>query len=236
MVSLTTPYFSLPAGRDVLHVSIPKLRNDARRNESHDAVINSLMDSAESWIISRLGDLQHPGLRLDLGLQKQSSLLQGNELHLYAIALADRIKELTRKQFSSVKLTKQHSELSTLSLAEAVPDTRLSPRPAVTLITRRSYVTPAFSQEVYDATHDIRKSAVRGKPLRMYVSYVTGLPRTWSRLWQPTISAVWRVDSGDPSIDISQIVELDLDHKSVGERLEHKVQLTISAALALSKA
>lgn len=232
VASLATPYFSVPAGRDALHVSIPKLLNDSRRNESHEAVINSLLDSSESWIISRVGDLERPGIRLNLGLQKRSSLLRGNNLHIYAIALADRIRELTGRQFNSVKLTKQHSELSMLSVAEAIPDATLSHGPAVTLITRRSYGTPAFSHEVYDATHDIRNSAAQGTPLRMYVSYVTGLPRTWSRLWQPTISAVCGVGSGRPSIDIDQIVELDLDHMSIGERLGHSVQLTISTARA----
>lgn len=235
-MSLTTPHFLVPADEDVLNVAIPKLRYDVRSNTSHALVIDCLLESSESWISSRVRGLKQPGLRLDLGLQRRSRLLQGNELHLYAVALADRIKELAGVQFNSVKLTKSYNELSVLSVTEAVPTRTPTEEEAATLITRRSYATPAFAKDVYAATQNIRDVAIRGKPIRMNVSYVTGLPRTWSRLWRPTVSAVWGIESSSPTIDLGQIVDLSLAHISAGERLEHKVLMTISASAMRSGA
>lgn len=98
------------------------------------------------------------------------------------------------------------------------------------MTTRRSYATPAFGQEVQEATRAFRKIMVPNVPLGLHVSYVTGLPRTWSRLWGPTVSGVFARPSQDEKIDSAQIVELGFDHLSIGERLGHRVQLTISGS------
>jgi hypothetical protein len=63
------------------------------------------------------------------------------------------------------------------------------------------------------------------------VSYVTGLPRTWSRLWEPTITGVFGPSTGKSMRpNSSQIIELGLDHRSVGASFEHRIMLNISVS------
>jgi hypothetical protein len=229
--SVREPYFIVSADEDELHV----FRHGINGRNSLEAVADSLLKSSEDWIVSKLREIQRPGFQLDLGFRPDVDLLREHSLHLYAIAVADRIKALTGAQFSSVRVVKRHGETTTLSVGEAVEAKLPASRAIVTTITRRSYATPAFGQEIQDAAQRIRGVASPNKPLRVHVSYVTGLPRTWSRLWGPTISAVFMHQSENVAAGSAQIVELGFDHRSIGEQLGHRVRLTISASRTLSE-
>jgi hypothetical protein len=228
MPSLTAPYFEVPSGEDALRVEIPKLRRPVEKTAEHDAIIDSLLNASGSWLDAKLRRIGSPGLLLNLGLPAGSSLLHGNMLHLYAISLSDRIKEIAGVQFSCVRLSKRHGDTTALSITEAVVAKRPPAAGTVTLLTRRSYSTPAFANEVSTATESIRNLNAVNKPIRLHLSYVTGLPRTWSRLWGPTMSGIFPHEPQNPQLSAAQIVELGFDHKSVGEQLEHSVQLTVS--------
>jgi hypothetical protein len=226
MVLPTAPYFAVSSHGEVLQLRVPKSPLSVEAAVSRGGGIGSLLDSAERWISSRLDNIENPGVRLDLCLPPDADLLYGHKLHLYAIALADRLKAVTGVQFRSVKLTKRHCVSTKLALASAIPAQPPADATVVTIITRRSYAKPGFAQVVHENTQSIRDIAVHGKGLRLTVSYVTGLPRTWSRLWGPTIMGIVG------PLGSSHIVELGFDHCSVGERLEHQVQITISASPA----
>jgi hypothetical protein len=165
-----------------------------------------------------------------LGFRQDSNLLSGHRLQLYAIALADRIKSLSGVQMSSIRLSKRHCDSTSVAVGQALQWMRPAGSPEVTMTTRRSYATPAFAQEVKEATRTFRKIIVPNAPLRLHVSYLTGLPRTWSHLWAPTISGVIALEAQPAEVDSAQIVELGFDHLSIGEELGHRVKLTISAS------
>ena len=220
------PYFTASTDRR----SVVVLREGVNTRASWESVAESLVESSEDWIVSQLRGIQHPAFFLDLGFRHHSNLLSEHSLHLYAVAFADRIKELSGIQFNGVRLSKRHGNSTTVAIGEALPTARPLGSTIVTMTTRRSYATPAFGQEVQEATHSLRKIMVPNVPLGLHVSYLTGLPRTWSRLWVPTISGLFALQSQSKKTDSAQIVELGFHHLSIGEQLGHRVQLTISAS------
>lgn len=231
MVAPTAPYFVVPCDSDVLQLRVPKSPRSVERAVGQRGAIDSLLDSAAKWIPSKLNEIKDPGLRLDLGLRPHADLLYGHKLHLYAIALADRLKAVTGVQFRSIKLTKRHRASTTLTIASAIPLEPPQNAATVTIITRRSYAKPGFAQVIHEATQSIRDIAVEGEAVRLNVSYVTGLPRTWSRLWEPTITGIFQSGHAKSVTEASsQIVELGFDHSSIGARFGHQVQLAISAS------
>lgn len=217
----------VPEGKSrvVLHESV-------RGNASWESVAADVLESSEDWIVSQIARSESPVLSLSLGFKDRANLLLGHDLHLYAGAMADRVKTLCDVQFSSIRVAKQHGKASTLALGEAWRKlTTHDPEALVAkLITRRSYATPGFIEEVADATQTFGKTIVPDVPLRLQVSYVTGLPRTWCRLWSPTVAAVFSSDSSARGVNSSQIVELGFDHRSIGEKLGHRVQMSIAAS------
>lgn len=231
MASSTSPSFDLSSGDSVLELRLPRSPLGIEKAEKDRGPIGSMLDSAEKWMSFKLNDIDDPGVWLKLGLPLDADLHYGHKLHLYAIALADRAKAATGVQFKSVKVTKRHDASTTLyvgSASQAQDPTDLS---AVTLITRRSYAKPGFSQAIREETRHIHDVAAEGAPLRLNISYVTGLPRTWSRLWGPTIAGILGARNRDDAVRLSSnIVDLSFDHYSIGEPFEHQVQLTISAS------
>lgn len=232
MVPPKPSYFVVPETGEVLHLRLPKSPVSIERTIGHVGPMSSLLDSAGRWMSSKLGGIENPGMRLDIGLPPDADLLYGHKLHLHAIALADRSKALTGVQFSSVKLTKRHCSSTRLTVASAIPAQPPRDAFAITIKTRKSYAKSGFAQVIRENTQGIRDFAIDGGPLRLTVAYVTGLPRTWSRLWEPTIAGLFgHRNREDPTgADSSQIVELGFDHCSIGETFEHRVQLTISAS------
>jgi hypothetical protein len=216
----------------VLHLRLPKSPVSIERTIGHVGPMSSLLDSAGRWMSSKLDGIENPGMRLDIGLPPDADLLYGHKLHLYAIALADRSKARDGGQFNSVKITKRHCSSTRLSVASAIPEQPPGDAFAITIKTRKSYAKSGFGQVIRENTQSIRDFAIDGGPLRLTVAYVTGLPRTWSRLWEPTIAGIfgYRNPEGPTGADSSQIVELGFDHCSIGETFEHQVQLTISAS------
>jgi hypothetical protein len=220
------PYFSLGSQQKrlvVFHTGITS-------RSTWESVAEPLLKTSEEWVVSQINGIEHPGFVLRLGFAKSSDLLSGHRLHLYAIALADRIKELSGVQFSCVRVSKEHGDSTTLTIGEAVREDRRADSTLVTMTTRRSYATPAFAEEVHESTEPLRKFFVPNRPLGLHVSYSTGLPRTWSRLWGPTVAGVLASTSRGGATDSAQIVELGFDHLSVGDRLGHRVQLAIQAS------
>jgi hypothetical protein len=206
------------------------LREGIKTRASWESIAELLLESSEEWIVSQLREIQNPGLLVNLGFRQDSSLLAGHKLHLYAAAFADQIKERCGVQFSSVRLSKQRGDSTTVAVDEVLQTERPPDSNIVTMVTRRSYATPAFGEEVCENTNSLRKILVPNVPLGLHVSYLTGFPRTWSRLWQPTISGVFADQSQGERIGSAQIVDLGFDHLSIGEELRHRVQLTISAS------
>jgi len=211
-------------------VWLPKVGRTPGRDASQAATTRFLLTSAEDWICSKLDAVENPELRVSLGLQAQTHLLQGHKLDIYALALSDRVKELTGRQFESIKITKSHSELTMLWVADVVPTQRPPETATVTLKTRISYAKPGFETAIHEATEGIRDAFAKHQQLNLSISYTTGLPRTWSRLWEPTIRGVL-TSSGAKDLSSSQITDLHFHHKSLGESFEHWVQLTISTSL-----
>lgn len=226
------PCFTLISSEDWLQIDIPSLRDSVETATQHDAIANALFEASDSWIVGRLGDIEHPGLQIDFGVPPSRSLVRGNHLHFYAVAIADRIKEITGKQLISARFSKSHSQSTRLSVGEAVATSRPPGGVSETVVTRRSYATSAYVHEVRDATQSIRNSTAPNKPIRVVASYLTGLPRTWSRLWEPTIAGVFMDDTHRPTDGTAQLVELGFDHRSIGEELGHRVRMNIRAYTA----
>lgn len=229
VVSFAVPHFVL-SQEDVLRLDLPELHSGIRTEMQHRAAIRSILQSSQEWIISRLDGLERPGLQFSLG-SVVGNLVEGNDLVQYALGLADGIKALAGVQFDSVRLVKRKgAESSFLAVAEARATHAPRRSYSTTITTRSSYAKTAFGQQIYDATKSIRRMVSRGGPVVLNISYVTGLPRTWSRLWVPTVSAVFGPARDGNYVGPSQIVELCFDHRSVGEELQHSVQLTIAAS------
>lgn len=210
---------------------MPKSPLSIERADTDKGATGSMLDLVERWIPSRLNGIEDPGIRLDLGLRPDAELLYGHKLHLYAIAFADRLKAVTGVQFRSLKLTKRHGVSTMLSVAPAIPAQPPTDLGAVTIMMRHSYAKPGFAQAIQETTQSIRDIAVGGGPLRLDLSYVTGLPRTWSRLWAPTIMGIFGVrEQQGAMMNSSHIIDLSLNHCSIGARLGHYVQLTIFAS------
>lgn len=219
------PNFVAPSERRLV-----VFREGIRSGTEWESVTESLLRSSEDWIVSHSRTIQRPALLLELGFRQDSNLLSVHNLQLYAKALADRIKTVSGVQFSSVRLSKRHSDSTSVAVVQALQWERPAGSTEVTITTRRSYATPAFGQEVEEATRSFRNIIAPNAPLGLHVSYKTGLPRTWSRLWGPTVSGVCARASQKEKVDSAQIVKLGFDHLSVGEQLGHRVQLTISAS------
>lgn len=227
MASLEAPYFRIPTDGNALQLQIPRSHHSTEHDAQHVPIADAILESSRKWILERISGLQNPGLQLDLGLDRDVNLLREHKLHLYALALADEVKVLTGIQFACLRITKRYAETTVLSVAEAAPSRRPPHVATASLTTRRSYATPAFVSEVQDATQNIRDTIGPNKPIRLGVRYVTGLPRTWARLWEPTLAGLFPRTSETES-RAAQIVNLALDHRSVGEQLGHRVQMTIS--------
>jgi hypothetical protein len=213
----------------VLEIKLPKSPLTVER------VSDQLLESAGTWLSDKLDGVRNPGVHLHLGLESDADLLFGHKLHLYAIAVADTFKAATGSQFSAVRVTKDYSLPTTLSAFSAVPASPPAATAVVNLTTRLSYAKPVYAKAVNDATQSIRDIAAGSGPLRLRVSYLTGLPRTWSRLWQPTIAGIFNPNRSTNStgLDSSHVTELGFDHCSIGASLEHRVHLTVSASKAL---
>lgn len=222
----TTPQSALPtnatATRVVLHQGI-------KGRASWDLVAQEILEVSEDWIASRCQDFDVPGLSVNLGFRQDGHFMMNHCLQDYAVAIADRIKELCGIQFVGLRLTKRKSDLTILGVEQVSNVPPAAELQGVTLETRRSYATPAFEEEVRIGTAPMRNLLVQRAPLKLRVSYVTGLPRTWSRLWKPTIAGVFPDQSGRHGTESSQVVDMGFHHRSVGEELGHGVRLTISA-------
>lgn len=222
------PYHAILKGNDVRRLTIPKLSRIVDRDIQHAAVVDYLIAESDEWIISRLDALAVPGIQVDFGFSSNTDISTGGRLPLFASLIADQIKRIAGIQLSSLKLAKRYAEQTTLAIAEAVPARPASAIATATVSTRRSYVTPRFASEIYDVVGDIRAAVGSRDLLCLKLSYITGLPRTWSRLWLPTISGIFSNESAGVAFDDTQIVELELDHVSVGEKLGHGVKISVS--------
>lgn len=220
------PYFSLGSQSNRLVV----FQEGITPRTSWESVAESLLKNSEEWVISRISGIEHPGFVLRLGFAEGSNLLSGHRLHLYTIALADRIKDVSGVQFSCVRASKGQGGSTTLAIGEAVRETRRGDSTLVAITTRRSYATPAFAEELHESTERLRKIFIPNRSLGLHVSYTTGLPRTWSRLWAPTVAGVFGSPYREGVLDSAQIVELGFDHLSVGDQLGHRVRLAIQAS------
>ena len=224
-------YYDVPSDAEELQLRAPKSPLSIERAGGHGGALVLLLDSAEAWIRPRFHEIETPASRLELGLQPDADLLYGHKLHFYATALADRFTAVTGMQLASVRVTKRHSKFTSLAIGSAIPKKPPNDTVEASLIVRHSYAKPDFAEAIREKTQCIRDIAAGNAALRLNLSYVTGFPRTWSRLWEPTIAGIFVAVAGKGTIlDSSQIVELGLDHCSVGARIRHLVVLNISAS------
>lgn len=182
-------------------VARPIFRGEERRwvalgkginsRENWESVAELVLESSEERIFSHLQKIQNSELVVNFGFREDSNLLASHSLHLYAIAIADRIKERCGVQLSRVRLSKQRYDSTTVEVNEVAQTEYRSDSPTVTMTTSRSYATPAFGDEVRKNASALGKITVPNTPLRLHVSYLTGLPRVWHRLWRPTISGIF---------------------------------------------
>lgn len=212
---------AMPGETRGIHVA---LRQGIKSSASWESVAQKILVSSSQWIATQCREAELPALSVDLGFGHDEDLLRSHRLEDYAVVIADLTKELCGVQFQSLRLSKHQGESTTVAIGEATDVGRPPGLRSVAMETRRSYATPAFGDEICDQTASFGSVLVPNVPLGLQVSYVTGLPRTWSRLWKPTLSGIFanRADS-------SQVVELLFDHRSVGDELGHSVRLTISA-------
>jgi hypothetical protein len=229
MVEIKPGYRSLSGREAIFEFDLSALKGGRQASENYELIADSILQSCGTWE-SRLQEAQYPGIRLDLGSRGQANLLRGHRLDCYAAAFADQVKELTGRQLSSMELTKTANPISALTVGETTPDAAFPGRSAVTITTRRSYATPAFADEIGSATARLRNSLRMDVPLRLDLSFVTGLPRTWSRLWRPTVDAIFGSLQERNAAVADQVTVLKLDHYSVGDELEHKVQISVRAS------
>lgn len=224
-------YYVMSPDPQVIELRAPKSPLGIERDGGHGTALAAMWDSAETWMRPRFDDIQAPAARLELGLNRETDLRYGHKLHLYARALADRFKAVKGVQLTSVKLTKSCSDSTNLAIGTAIPTRHPKDATATRLVTRYSYARPEFVNAIHESTQNIRDIATESTTLRLNVSFVTGFPRTWSRLWRPTIEGIF----GDSArqqckLDSSQVVELSLSHTSVGERIRHLVVINVSAS------
>ena len=225
---MSASYFSVPETDNTLRLRTP--RSSAGIEKDLDRATSEFLDTAEKWLSTTIPSLDNPGIRVELGLPRNANLTRGYTLHLYAEALADRIKETNRRGTYYPQLSKAYRDVTVISAGSATIAEPPLDTVSVTIRTRRSYAGNAFREEVYDATHKIRAIATNAKTFRLNLSFVTGLPRTWSRLWAPTVNGLFdRQGFGGHARD-ARIVELGLEHRSAGEALGHNVQITLSAS------
>jgi len=214
----------LPFGAKDVHIA---LQEGIKEKDSWESAVQNVLGSSAEWIAAQCRAVQSPALTVNLGFQDVAGLLQGHRLQDYAVVIADGIKELCGVQFLSLRLVKQQGNSTTVAVGEAVDAGQRWGSRSITLETRRSYATSAFSDEIGDHTASLKGVLVPNTPLELHVSYVTGLPRTWSRLWKPTLSGVFA-----NRVDTSQVVDLLFDHRSVGDELGHRVRMSISVRRA----
>jgi hypothetical protein len=182
-------YFALPPGDEVLHLQLPKSATAIEKAIHAKGPFGSSLDEAARWISKNLEGLAEPGLHFHIAPRPDDDLLHGHNLHLYASAVVDRVKSVSGTQFSCVTVTKGHTSPTALYVASSVLASAPTDCVTVTFKTRKSYAKPDFTRAVYEATHAIRSVAAFPGPLRLHVSYLTGLPR----------SAGVQVDVVDPS-------------------------------------
>ncbi|WP_141214018.1 hypothetical protein [Mycobacterium marinum] len=225
------PHYAVSSDDAVYRLAIPKLNKVADSDDSHAEAVEDLVAGSREWILSRLNALALPGIRIDFGFSPKVDIMSRGRLATFACSLADRIREIAGEQLVSIKLSKSHEQETTLSIAEAIVTRPAKAVATATVSTRRSYATPRFASEVHDATEQIRTSIRPGHPLGLDLSYLTGLPRTWSRLWLPTITGIFSKDLEASMFRDTEIVELGLHHHSVGEPLGHGVNISASLYL-----
>lgn len=212
----------VPAGADEgVHVALDQ---GIKASASWESVAGQILSSSEQWIATQCREALHPALEINLGFRNGDDLSNGHRLQDYSTAIADQIKELCGVQFESLRLRKEESDSTTVAIGEALNVGVLPGRRSIAMETRRSYATRAFVDEVRDRSSSLNSVLVPGVPLGLHVSYVTGLPRTWSRLWQPTVSGVL-----EDRAESAQIVDMAFDHRSIGDELGHRVRLAIAA-------
>lgn len=213
-------------GRDCIQVQLPRVRRPQASDASQSESTKFLIQSTEEWLCSRVGATEKPELWLDVGLPPESSLVNGYRLDSYALAFSDRIKALTGRQLSGLRLTKCHNSLTTLRLREMADVVPSKATRSVTITTRKSYAKPGFEANVRDATEDFSRSLSKSEQFHLSIAYRTGLPRTWSRLLEPTIRGV--LLRPNQKLDFARITSLNLDHASLGDSFEHWVEIVIS--------
>lgn len=223
------PHYAVPVGEGARLVAVAKLNRIGHSEISHAGVVECLFADSRDWILSRLDSLEFPGIRIDFGFPSNVDIARRGRLPVLATLIAERIKEIAGIQLVSVNLSKRHTQETTLSIGDAVPSRPMAAIASAVFSTRRSYATPAFASEVHDATGEIRAAAIRSTELLgLNVSYVTGLPRTWSRLWLPTISGIFGSGAEEALFGDAKIVDLGFHHRSVGERLGHGINVAAS--------
>lgn len=221
-------YYVVPTGGDVCRLTTPKFGRIANSDAWHSAIVDHVVAGSRDWMLTKLETLATPGIRIDFGFPADPDIGDRGRIPLFATLIADRIKEIAGTQFVSLRLSKHCGHQTTLSVADAVPTRPPKAVAAATVLTRRSYATQGFSSEVCDAVGEVRAAIKPRESLILNLSYVTGLPRTWSRLWVPTVNGIFSTESAKDSLSDTQITELGLDHHSVGERLGHGVNISVS--------
>lgn len=204
------------------------VRQGIKAGSSWESIAQRILDSSEQWLAAQCRGVHQPTLVVNLGFQQEADRLKGHRLQDYAVVIADRIKDLCGVQFSGVRLSKQQRDSTTVAVTEMWPGDRPTASAPINMLTRRSYATPAYAEEVRDCTAPLSDILVPSAALGIHVSYVTGLPRTWSRLWEPTMAGIFANRSPKGGADSAQVVHMGLEHMSVGDELGHRIRLTIS--------
>lgn len=220
------PFYGIATEAAEHLVAIPAADQPGSQGIHTTAVIDDLFAQSADWIISQIEKLAEPALRIDFGFPGTGRINSGGGLPALASLIADQIKSSTGKQLASLVITKQDQKQTALTVSEAIP--RRPPRAIATaaVTTRRSYTTPRFGEEIHDALSNIRSLANTHPRLALNLSYITGLPRTWSKLWLPTISGIFSNDSTAGRFNDAQIWNLGFHHLSAGEQLGHSVKIS----------
>lgn len=216
-----------------LDVPIPKLGNLDALTTRDQVTLDRFLEASQALVEPTIDNTVGPlSLSLNLGLGASRSPLKSPNLAILATLLADRIRVVTGRQFAFIHFTKSHSTASHISVGLANPIKEKCTSGELTLITRQSYARPVFSEEITQATSN--ESEITSGPVALTLSFATGFPRTWSNLWQPTIRGLEPIlgtidRRGTRRIDEDRIVELKINHVSVGEILRHNIQITVAA-------
>lgn len=227
VVSFEIQSDALASGDDVFKFQVPHSPLTIEKPDCHGP-ISSILEPVAEWVSPRLNALKNPGLRVGLGIKADADLLYGHNLHSYSVAFADRIKAATGVQFNSLVLTKRHTESSELSVFSSGISEKPSEVGAVEIVVRKSYAKPEYAQLVYEATSEVLDIGGSEDPLRVEIAYKTGFPRTWSRLWKPTLLGI--LGPKTSSANAARVIDLSFRHLSVGPAFGHQVEMKIAAS------